>query len=224
MTHRENALNAAILQNRVAYSRIAAEWRKRKETDFDHGFHERCRELFINHLKGRRVLDAGCGLGLDSAAFASRGLEVTAADIVPGFLAGIRLMTEEIRTVAMDLTAPCFRDGSFDGIFAFASLLHVPLDLSRPTLSAFEKMLAPGGVIFIGHVSSDKGLRVYSVEDLLIKDNPALCFCHAPEELAGMLTASGYKILALEYYRPSGEPSACAVRHGLKPYQIVAGK
>jgi SAM-dependent methyltransferase len=219
-----NHSNPIIQQNRQAYSRIAAEWRRRQDTDFDHDFHERCRTLFLKHLKGRRVLDAGCGLGLDSLAFASRGLAVTAADIVPEFLVEIRSMAQEVRPVAMDLTTLCFRDESFDGIYLSASFLHVPHDLSGLTISAFERILAPGGILFVGHVSSDKGLRGYQVDDLLIQNNPALCFCHPPQELGLMLNAAGFKLLALEQYQPSKYPSPCAVRNSLTPYQLVAGK
>ncbi len=224
MNHSGKHSNPIIRQNRQAYSRIAAEWLRRRDTDFDHAFHDRCRELFLKHLKGRRVLDAGCGLGFDSLAFAAHGLAVTAADIVPEFFAGMPSPPHEISSVAMDISAPCFRDGSFDGIYLFASFLHIPRDLSGPTISAFERLLAPGGVLFIGHVSSDKGLTEYQVDNLLIENNPAQCFCHPPRELESMLNAAGFALLALEQYRPAQYPSPCAAQNGLAPYQVVAGK
>jgi SAM-dependent methyltransferase len=224
MTHLRNPSNPAIRQNRTAYSRIADEWRKRRDADFDRDFHERCRALFLKHLKGHRVLDAGCGLGLDSSAFTSCGLQVTAADIVPEFLIRIQSRTQGIELVAMDLTASCFREASFDGIFACASFLHVPHELSGSTISAFERVLAPGGTLFLGHVSSSQDLRSYQVDDLLIENNPALCFCHTQQEIVSMLNAAGLRILALEQHRPSKYPSPCAVRNSLNPYQVVAVK
>lgn len=224
MTSPSNHPNPVIQQNRAAYGRIAGEWRKRQDTEFDDDFHLRCRNLFIKHLKGRRVLDAGCGLGLDSSAFASCGLEVTAADIVPDFLVGIQSMAQVVRLVTMDLTASCFRESSFDGIFTCASFLHVPHELSRPTIEAFERTLAPGGILFLGHVSSSKGLGSYQVDDLLIRNNPALCFCHPQEEMVSMIEEAGMKVLALEQNHPSKHPSPCAAQNDLEPYQIVAGK
>lgn len=224
MTPPSNPSNPVIQQNRAAYSRIAGEWLKRQDTEFDDYFHRRCRNLFIKHLKGRRVLDAGCGLGLDSSAFVSCGLEVTAADIVPDFLMGIQSMAQDVRLVAMDLTASCFRESSFDGIFACASFLHVPHELSRLTIETFEKILAPGGILFLGHVSSSKGLRCYQVDDLLIRNNPAFCFCHTQEEMVSMIEEAGMKVLALEQNHTSKHPSPCAAQNGLEPYQMVAGK
>ena len=46
MNHSGKHSNPIIRQNRQAYSRIAAEWLRRRDTDFDHAFHDRCRELF----------------------------------------------------------------------------------------------------------------------------------------------------------------------------------
>jgi SAM-dependent methyltransferase len=224
MTPSANHSNPVIQKNREAYSRIVGEWLKRQDTDFDFDFHERCRNLFLKYLEGRRVLDAGCGLGFDSSAFAMYGLEVTAADIVPEFLVEIQSVTQGVRPVAMDLTAPCFRESSFDGIFACASFLHVPHELSRPTIEAFKKILAPGGILFLGHVSSSKGLRSYQVDDLLIPNNPALCFCHTQQEMISMLNFAGLRVLDSEQYHPSKYPSPCAARNSLSPYQIVAGR
>jgi 2-polyprenyl-3-methyl-5-hydroxy-6-metoxy-1,4-benzoquinol methylase len=219
-----NDSNSIIRQNRIAYSRIADEWQERKSADFDDDFHERCRALFLEHLKGPRVLDAGCGLGLDSYAFASQGLQVTATDIVPEFPINIHAHAHDIQSVAMDLTATCFREESFDGIFACASFLHVPHEFSRSTLHSFAKILAPGGILFLNHVNSSKGLNSYQVDDLLIQDNPAFCFCHSQKELRSMLADAGLTVLASAQFSPGKYPSPCAIRNSLNPYQIVACK
>jgi 2-polyprenyl-3-methyl-5-hydroxy-6-metoxy-1,4-benzoquinol methylase len=212
-----------IGRNRLAYRRIAAEWEKRREEDYDHRFHDRCRALFLRHLKGVRVLDAGCGLGLDSLAFAAAGLQVTAADIVAEFLAMTRGKTPRIDVAAMDMTAPCFRAESFDGIFACASFLHVPRELAGPTLAGFARMLSPGGILFLHHVASSRGLPGYRVDELLVPGNPAVCCCHEEEELAALLAAAGLRVLAVSRFQPRKHPSPCAVRYGLVPYQLVAG-
>ena len=86
-------------------------------------------------------------MGLDGSAFALCGLQVTAVDIVPEFLAGIQSMSQGVGLVAMDLAAPCFREASCDGIFACASFLYVPHELSGQTISSFARILAPGGAL-----------------------------------------------------------------------------
>ncbi|MCC7175105.1 MAG: class I SAM-dependent methyltransferase [Bryobacterales bacterium] len=220
----ENDPKSVILRNRLAYGRIAAEWERRQEMDYDHGFHEQCRALFLSHLKGIRVLDAGCGLGLDSLAFAAAGLQVAASDIAEEFLPLIRRKQPRIGLAAMDLTAPCFRAGCFDGIFACASFLHVPHELVEQTLSGFVRMLASGGILFLHHVESSRGLSEYRIDELLIPDNPAVCFCHTEQQLSALLASAGLHVLAVGRLKPSKYPSPCADRNSLVPYQMIACK
>ena len=224
MRSAEDDPKAVIGQNRLAYRRIAAEWEMRQEKDYDHAFHDRCRALFLSLLKGVRVLDAGCGLGLDSLAFAAAGLQVTASDIVAEFLAMIRSKTPGIDVAVMDMTAPCFRAESFDGIFACASFLHVPREMAGPTLAGFARMLSPGGILFLHHVESSQGLPGYRVDELLVPDNPAICFCHEEQELTALLAAAGLRVLAVSRFQPCRHPSPCAAEHGLVPYQLIAGR
>jgi len=124
----------------------------------------------------------------------------------------------------MDMPAPCFRDQAFDGIFTCASFLHVPPELVPATLQGFARMLTPGGVLFLHHVASSQGLTSYCVDDLLIKDNPAICFCHSEEAMSSLLEAAGLQVLARHKLQPQRYPSPCAERNSLVPYQMVAIK
>jgi len=213
-----------ILQNRAAYGRIAGEWERRQAADYDHEFHERCRAEFLKHFSGTRVLDLGCGLGLDSLAFARVGLRVVAADIAVEFLPIVRTKQQSLPVVAADMTLPCFRAGAFDGIYAVASFLHVPPELVGRTLAGFARMLAPKGILFLHHVQASDGCAGYRIDDLLASDNPALCFCHAPAELTRMLASEGMRTVAVTGVRPSRYPSESAARNGLLPYQLIALK
>lgn len=216
--------DAVIRQNQLAYSRIADEWERRQAADYDFGFHEQCRNLFLERLTGKRVLDFGCGLGLDTAAFAAAGLDVVAADIVREFLTITKRRTPGVSVVAADMTASCFGPKSFDGIFAVASFLHVPHHLTRTTLAAFAEALGPEGVLFLHHVASLHGHKGYQIDALLVDDNPAACFCHAERDLVSAIEEVGLRPVSLTHVKPSRHPSATAVRNGLVPYQLIAMK
>lgn len=105
---------------------------------------------FLQHLPaGGRILDAGCGVGRDALAFALRGYSVVAFDasvemvrIAKGRLAG----RAEVLQMRFEDVAWC---AAFDGIWACASLLHVP----SVELSAVARRLAAalrmGGAIYM---------------------------------------------------------------------------
>ena len=89
------------------------------------------------------ILDAGCGSGRDTKAFAERGYAVTAFDATPEM---VELATQFsgqpvrlLRFQEMDYVA------AFDGIWACASLLHVPLAEMAEVFERFITALKPGG-------------------------------------------------------------------------------
>jgi len=96
--------------------------------------------------QGGRILDAGCGSGRDSAAFLMRGCQVTAFD---GSAAMVKAATERTGLPVLHLTfdAISWRD-EFDGVWAFASLLHLPSDDIADALVRLTATLKDGGVLF----------------------------------------------------------------------------
>lgn len=102
----------------------------------------------LGDVKGKRLLDLGCGLGEASVYFALQGADVTAADLSPGMLdAATRLAQANdvaIRThlsSAEDLRLPA--QAQFDIIYAGNLLHHVDIEA---TLQRLKPYLAPGGV------------------------------------------------------------------------------
>lgn len=119
-----------------------------------HELHERfLREL----LPGAHILDAGCGSGRDTRIFLEKGFRVTAIDASP-----------ELARLATEFTGhPCrvltFQEmefhEEFDGIWACASLLHVPLSEIDDVLRRFVAALKPHGIMYIS-LKEGKGERV----------------------------------------------------------------
>ena len=109
------------------------------------------RELYEPFLKelllGSHILDAGCGSGRDSKAFVERGYRVTAIDASPQLVrlasayAGLKCEVLAFQDVQ-------FRE-EFSGIWACASLLHVPTRDMKNVLTRFIQALKPGGVFYI---------------------------------------------------------------------------
>lgn len=105
-------------------------------------------ERFLANVRpGGLILDAGCGSGRDAKAFQVRGFQVKAFDASPRLA---RLAAEylgqpvEVSTFAGIVECDCY-----DGIWACASLLHLPLAEIPAALDRLWKALKPGGAFYL---------------------------------------------------------------------------
>lgn len=104
-------------------------------------------DRFLAYLpKGVLVLDAGSGSGRDTLAFLKRGYVVKAFDASPELSAFSSRLTGVPTRV---LRFQEFDDVSrYDGIWACASLLHVPKVELHDALVRLVLALKPGGVLY----------------------------------------------------------------------------
>ena len=95
---------------------------------------------------GGHILDAGCGSGRDARAFQRLGYAVTAFEASPALA---RLASEHC---GLPVEVRRFQDveweDRFDGIWACASLLHVPMAELPEVLGRLGRALKFGGVLY----------------------------------------------------------------------------
>lgn len=106
------------------------------------------RAEFLAHLApGSRILDAGCGSGRDARAFAERGFQVVATEASPKVAERARMHTGlSIEVLTFDQFE--WRE-AFEGIWACASLLHVPRADLPDILGRLQNALVPGGTLWM---------------------------------------------------------------------------
>jgi SAM-dependent methyltransferase len=114
-------------------------------------------------LRGKRVLDYGCGAAEGGIYFAKLGAEVVGVDVSPGMLqAAERLAAHhdvsiETRRVESDRIPG--EDAEFDFIYGNGVLHHVELDKARPELA---RILKPSGkACFIEPLTYNPVIEVY---------------------------------------------------------------
>lgn len=132
------------------YDSFAAAYAADNESNFVNGHYERPAMIDLaGDVKGRRVLDAGCGSGPLAAALIEGGADVVGFDLSPEMLeiARQRLGAEVDLRVA-DLGEPLpYPDDSFDDVIG-SLVLHYLEDWTAP-LAELHRVLKPGGRLIL---------------------------------------------------------------------------
>jgi SAM-dependent methyltransferase len=140
------------------------------------------------------ILDFGCGPGRDLVTFTQLGHRAIGLEAAQPFVAMARANGCEVWVqdfLALDLPL-----AHFDGIFANASLFHVPTQELSRVLRELRAALKPGGVLFCSnpHGNDDEGWSRGRYGAFL-----------RWETWRDYATAAGFAEL-LHYYRPPGLP------------------
>jgi SAM-dependent methyltransferase len=152
----------------------------------------------LRHMNGEppfAILDLGCGPGRDLKAFAGLGHTSIGLEGAAGFAAMARA-DSGCEVWQQDFHRLDLPDERFEGIFANASLFHVPSQELPRVLRQLRATLKPGGVLFSSNPrgQNEEGWnrgRYGAYHDL--------------EAWRRYLSAAGFMELE-HYYRPTGLP------------------
>lgn len=145
-----------------------------------------CRDKFLQYLKiGAAILDAGCGSGRDSVAFRQLGYHVTAMDASP------KICREAEKVLGQKVLCKTFEEldneNAYDGIWACASLLHVPKDRMPEVLYRLKRALKDGGILY----ASFK----YGEEEKVV--NGRLFSYYNEQSIKELMVENGFEVLEL---------------------------
>ena len=162
-------------------------------------------------LRGKRVLDVGCGGGLLTEAMAQRGADVTGIDLAP-----LTIEVAELHALSSGVKVHYAREsaemhaahsaGTFDIVTCMEMLEHVPDPESA--LAAIQALAKPGGQIFISTLNRNLksfALAIVGAEyvmNLLPRGTHTYERFIKPSELARWARATGLVIVdaaGLEY-------------------------
>jgi|SRR5580658_7858662 SAM-dependent methyltransferase len=153
----------------------------------------------LRHIGGKppfTILDFGCGPGRDLRAFRALGHIAVGLEGAAPFVAMARESGCEVWQ--QDFLQPDLPAGRFDGIFANASLFHVPTAVLPRVLGQLHDALRADGVLFS---SNPRGMNDEGW------NHGRYGVYHDLAAWRGYLTAAGFRELE-HYYRPAGLPRA----------------
>lgn len=146
-----------------------------------------------------RLLDFGCGPGRDLVALSALGHRLTgldgSAELVRMARAHSGCTVLEQSFFELDLGA-----ARFDGVFANASLFHVPRALLPRVLGELQVSLVPGGVLFCSNP------RSFDVDHEGFNGERYGSYL-TTETWLEQITAAGFSI-ERHYFRPADKPSS----------------
>ncbi len=188
----------------AAISRRTLGHYEREAEDFEIGTwnHDVSQNLaaLLRHVEGAApftVLDLGCGPGRDLLALTKLGHVAIGLDGAGEFVRRAR-ENSGCEVWHQDFLALDLPDARFDGVFANASLFHVPTAALAGVLDALRRTLRPRGVLFSSNPRGSgeegwSGERYGAYHDL--------------ETWRAYLEGAGFTELE-HYYRPPGKPRA----------------
>jgi SAM-dependent methyltransferase len=142
------------------------------------------------------ILDLGCGPGRDLCYFRDLGHRAVGIDACADFVEMAR-QHSGCEVWQQDFLALNLPEGHFDGIFANASLFHVPLAELSAVLCQLNNALVDDGVLFSSNPRGNgehwDGSRFGNYMQFT--------------DYAIMLSDAGFDVLD-HYYRPAGKPRA----------------
>ena len=191
--HKSDARQAAAATI-ADYDRVAVQF---KHGTADHDVSQNI-EALLSAIEGEppyRILDFGCGPGRDLRRFTALGHQAVGLD-GSNALAGMAREESGCDVWHQDFLALDLPDAQFDGIFANASMFHIPSSQLPRVLIDLAKALRPRGVLFSSNPRGQNqegwnGDRYGCYFDL--------------ETWRRFVTAAGFEELQ-HYYRPPGRP------------------
>jgi len=157
-------------------------------------------------LKGKRVLDVGCGGGILAESMAARGARVTGIDLGEAPLAVARLHLKESgqqvdyrHLSAEDMAAQ--HPESFDVVTCMELLEHVPDPAS--TIRACARLVKPGGHVFFSTINRNPKAWLFAIVGaeyvlkLLPRGTHRYLKFIKPSELAAWARAAGLEMREL---------------------------
>ncbi len=149
-------------------------------------------DKFLLYLpKSAKILDVGCGAGDSVALFLERGYKAEGVDISKDMIEIARQKVPRAKFGIMDIRSLKYSAKSFDAVYCYGALEHVPKKDIPKTLKGFARIMKYNGFLFI---NPPKGNGEHEIYYPLAKQRFRASH-YTVKEIKNLLSKCGFKIL-----------------------------
>jgi len=146
---------------------------------------------FIDYLpQDSLVIDVGCGIGRDTKYLIDRGINTIGVDISMGMLRVAKRLMPDGNFFLMDMRTLGFLDETFKGIWACASVVHLPKYFLSIVLGEFNRILKKDGILFLSMQEGDN--------EAFLEPEGRFFAYHKMDELNTILGQHGFQVFDFE--------------------------
>ncbi len=185
--------------NKKTYDALASQYELK--VDVRRKFNEGVIDNFIKYLTmGKRVLDLGCAVGLDTSIFLEKGFSVMGLEISNEMVKFAKERNPDAEFVVGDFMKVKF-DKKFDAIFAQAFIHLFPKEEAIEVIKKIKSLLNKNGVAHITTSLCEESREGWFVKKDYSGDHKRFRKFWTKNELEKILEQSGFEII--NYYEIS---------------------
>ena len=181
------------MNTQTSYDRVADEYVRRIFEELQHKPLDRqLLDRFAASVRDvGQVCDIGCGPGHVARYLHERGVQVCGVDLSGEMVDRARRLTPAVEFQQGDMMALDIPDGTWGGIVAFYSLIHIPRTDMLHALDELRRVLRPGGVLLLSFHIGDDTLHL---DDFWGQKVCVDFFFFRSAEMADYLRSAGFEI------------------------------
>lgn len=153
--------------------------------------------------KNTKILDAGCGIGVDASYMSSKGFYIIGIDLSKEMLKLAKQKFHQIDFRQQDIRELDFPPNSFDGVLASCLLIHIPKKNVPALLKKFHQILKKDGAIYVA-LQGGKSEEIF-VDGPFKPDEKLFLNIISFDEIKNLLVKNGFSIVKKYERKPKSK-------------------
>ncbi len=169
-----------------------------RTVDFWKSFLRTFLDKFIE-LSGKKIMDVGSGPGRDGLLLQQAGKEVICVEASEAM---IKLSYEKgLTSILADFDSLPFENKSFDGVWSYTALLHIPKKSIDTPLTEISRVLKSSGIFALGLIEGDSE----KYEEGSGVDMPRWFSLYQKDEVIDLCREHGFELVYFKEFKPGSK-------------------